>query len=295
MSEIRLARKGETARQKEIWKSCFGDSDSYIDFYYRNRYIEDETVVLLHDREITAMLTRIPVKMVIPDNRSFTTAMLYAIATHPNYQKKGFATELIDFCGQYFRTGQNELLVLVPATMQLFNFYRKLGFQDGFYIRESLLISDRIQGLSINSSHHCIISSVSPEEYNRRRNNQLRGRFFISYADEDISYQKMLSQQSGTDVYAVDIEDIQGCLAVERMSSDKILIKELLLPDKYIDVAFKQIVLHLPAKEYFLRTPGYFNEHFGGSIRPFGMIKVPKDMDIVITPEDLGYLGFAFD
>lgn len=44
MIEIRFAKMGETVRQKEIWKLCFGDSEQYIDFYYANRYKEDETL-----------------------------------------------------------------------------------------------------------------------------------------------------------------------------------------------------------------------------------------------------------
>lgn len=294
MSEIRLAKRGETSWQKEIWKRCFGDPDSYIDFYYANRYREDETVVLLHEGEISAMLTRIPVKTVIPDSRSFETAMLYAIATHPKYQNRGFAARLIDFSGQYLGAAKSELSILVPAKVRLFDYYRKLGFQDGFYIRENLLTRERIESLPIHKGH-CVISSAAPEEYNRRRNKQLNGRLFVSYHDEDIAYQKKLSQLSGTDIYGVDIGNIQGCLAVERMTTDKLLIKELLVPEDYISVTIKQIVKHLPAKEYFLRTPGFLGEHLGGSIRPFGMLKLPKGIELMILPENLGYLGFAFD
>jgi hypothetical protein len=295
MREIRQPRKGEIDRQKEIWKLCFGDSDSYIDFYFANRYNEDETVVLLYHGEITAMLTRIPVKMAISDSRSFKTSMFYAIATHPMYQGRGFATQLMDYCDQYPGTGKSDFSVLVPAKRTLFDFYRKQGFQDGFYIRESLLIRNRIDNLPIPKPYHCTISSITSEEYNRRRIEQLSGRLFISYVDEDIGYQKKLSQQSGADIYAIDIETIQGCMAVERITSDKVLIKELLLPEDFINVALKQIVQQLPAAVYFLRTPGYLGKHLGGAVRPFGMIKVSRDNNLAITHEDEGYLGLAFD
>ncbi|MDP4159283.1 MAG: GNAT family N-acetyltransferase [Bacillota bacterium] len=295
MSEVRLAQIGEIIRQKELWKSCFGDPDSYIDFYYANRYKDDETAVLLQDGEITAMLTRIPVQTVLPDNRSFSTVMLYAIATHPNYQNHGFATKLMDFSHQYLKAEKMELSVLVPAQRKLFDFYRRQGYQDGFYIRETLISRDRVVSLRIHKSCNCTISTITPEEYNHRRSKQLSGRLFISYADEDIAYQKKLSQLSSADIYAVDIEDIQGCLAVERITSERVLIKEILLPEDFINVAIKQIVQLLPAEEYILRTPPYLGEHLGGCVRPFGMIRVPSGMNLVITPDDLGYLGFAFD
>ncbi|MCO1602985.1 GNAT family N-acetyltransferase [Desulfosporosinus nitroreducens] len=296
MCEIRLARKGETDQQKEIWKLCFGDPDSYIDFYFANRYKEDETVVLLHDGEIAAMLTMIPVRTVFPDDRSLNTAMFYAIATHPKFQNRGFATQLMDYSNnQYLRARKEELSVLVPAHTQLFEYYRKQGYQDGLYIREILFSREGADSLPVSKPFSCTILPITSEDYNRRRNSQLNGRLYISYPDENISYQKKLSQLSGADIYAINIDDIQGCLAVERITSDKVLIKEILLPDDLLNTAVKQIVQQLTAKEYVLRTSPHIGQQLGGSIRPFGMIRVQSAIDTLIMPEDLGYLGVAFD
>lgn len=295
MSEIRFAQKGETIHQKIIWKLCFGDPDSYIDFFYANRYQKDETVVLIQDEVISAMLTMIPVKMVTADNRSFNTAMLYAISTHPKYQNRGFATQLMDFVNQHLRANHCEFSVLVPAEKKLFDFYRKQGYRDGFYIRETLLTCEKVDSLIVPQSCKCAISSITPEEYNYRRNNQLSGRTYIAYTDGDISYQKKLSQQSGTDIYALDFEGIHGCAAIERMTPDKLLIKEILFPEELMNVVIKQIAQQLSAKEYILRTPAYLGEYLGGTMRPFGMIRAHGELNVEIIPKDLGYLGFAFD
>jgi ribosomal protein S18 acetylase RimI-like enzyme len=293
--EVRIAQKGDLSRLKEIWQLCFGDPVSYIDFFFSNRFKSDKTAVLLHDNEIAAMLTMIPVRTVTPENQIFNTAMLYAIATDPKHQKRGFAAQLIDFSGQYLSISQAYLSVLVPAKAQLFDYYSQQGYRNGFYIKETLFFSDSIANLPILEKGDCIIKSIAPQEYNRRRNNQLTGRLYISYQDEDISYQKNLSQLSGADIYAVDIDNMEGCLAVERVSSDKVLIKEILLPEDFLNLAIKQIRERLPAKEYILRTPPYLAEHLEGTVRPFGMIKAHKDLDWIATPNDLGYLGFAFD
>jgi len=78
MVEVRWAREGEIDRQKELWKLCFGDPEWYIDFYFANRYKKDETLVLLYNGEIIAMLTLMPVRTVFPDNQSAASSMLYA-------------------------------------------------------------------------------------------------------------------------------------------------------------------------------------------------------------------------
>ncbi|MDQ7092980.1 GNAT family N-acetyltransferase [Desulfosporosinus sp. PR] len=295
MQEIRLAQEGDVDRQKEIWQLCFGDPVSYIDFYYSNRYKNAETAVLLHKGEIAAMLTMMPVRTVRPDNCSFRTSMIYAIATDPQHQNKGFATQLIDFSDQYLRDCQTELSVLVPANAQLFDYYRRQGYRSGFYIKETQLSSHDVDRLPVSRQCTCSIKSITPQEYNWRRNNQLKGRFYISYPDEDIVYQKKLSLLSGADIYAIDIEDIKGCLAVERISPDKVLIKELLLPEDYIYLAIKQILQFAAASEYIFRTPPYLGEHLRGTLRPFGMFKRHIKSDWIIPPGNLGYLGFAFD
>ncbi len=295
MKEIRSAKKGEMVRQKEIWKLCFGDKDSYIDFYYAHRYKEDETLLLLQDGEISAMLTLMPVKVIAPDNRSFDAVMLYAIATHPQYQNKGFATQLLDFSNRYLRSKNITLSILVPAEKQLFDFYRKQGYQDGFYLREARLTREMIERLPLRKSCKGTIFSIIPQEYNKRRNKQLNGKLYTAYTDKDIAYQKKLSEQSGAEIYALDFEKIQGCLAVERMTPDKLLIKEILLPGELINGALKQIAQILDAKEYIVRTPAYLGEDLGGVIRPFGMIRILKKNNVEIAAKQSGYLGLAFD
>lgn len=295
MIEIRLAQKGETARQKEIWKLCFGDDNAYIDFYFANRYKENETILLLQDGEIGAMLTMIPASMVAPNNRSYSAAMFYAIATHPQYQRRGFATQLMDFSHSYLRAANTEFSILVPAEKQVFNFYRKRGYREGFFIREVLLTGTIIDNLPSCRFSPYSISATGAEEYNLRRRKQFSGGYYIAYADEEITYQKKLSRQSGADIYAIDAEGIQGCAAIERVSCDKVLIKEILLPEEQIGCALKRIAQLLPAKEYLVRTPAYSGHCLGGRVRPFGMIKAQTDINFEMGFNESGYLGLAFD
>jgi len=295
MREIRLAQQGDTARQKELWKLCFGDSEHYIDFYYDNHYKENETILLLEDREIYSMLTMLPIKIIFPNIQSFNSAMLYAIATHPQYQNRGFASRLIDFAHENLRENENAFSVLVPSAKQLFEFYRQQGFHDGFYVREVLLTQERIKSLDLSENYHCIISKTTPREYNKHRNELLSGKLYVAYADDEIAYQQKLSQQGGADIFTIEIDKMQGCAAIERVNSDKVFIKELLISDQLLSVAIKQITQLLPAKEYILRTPAFLGEQLEGAIRPFAMFKVVQEIDLEIIADDLGYLGFAFD
>ena len=296
MIEVRLADKGETARQKEIWRASFGDHEHYIDFFYANRYREEETLILLQDEKIASMLTMLPVRLLASDLRCYNSTMLYAIATDPDYQHQGFATRLLEYAHHYLQGKNNLFTLLVPTNKQLFDFYGKQGYRNGFYIREVLFTNGRIQSLRINDTCRCHISPISTREYTRRREEQLKGNLFVSYHDEDVFYQKKLSLQSNADIYGIDLNNAEGCATVERMmGTNKAVIKEILVPEEHILPAVKHLAELLQAKEYLIRTPAYSGQSLEGSVRPFGMIKAIHETDLMINPEDLGYLGIAFD
>lgn len=293
MCEVRFAKKNEIERVKEIWKLCFADSDRDIYAYFTCRYKADETVVLLQEGVIVAMLTLISANMVTADKRSFPCAMFYAIATHSLYRNRGFSSRIMEFSNQYLQSKGCDISVLVPAEKQLYSFYYKQGYKDGFYIREVSLLRDRIDGLPSQSTLNLTFLSAVPEDYNRLRNKLLEGRLFIAYDDADIAYQKKLSRLSGTDIYVISCERVLGCAILERATPKRVFIKELLLPDALVNAAVKQIKQSVVAEEYILRTPAYASEHLGGSVRPFGIYKAGNAQRI--SSEELGYMGLALD
>jgi len=250
------------------------------------------------------MLTLMPVRTVFPDNQSAASSMLYAVGTHPEYQHEGFGTQLMDLCRQNLEENNIGFSILVPVNQKIVDFYHNQGYKENFYLRELPFRYDKIDslipGLEALRPQSCTLSSLEPQEYNARRNEQLKGKFFIAYGDEDIQYQKKLSQHSGADIYGVSIEEtagcvVKGCAVIERISSEKVLIKELLISEESYHPVIKEIVKLVPAKEYILRTPAYLGKNLGGKVRSFGMIKEHGDFEPKVTSEDRGYLGIAFD
>lgn len=294
MTEVRLAKSGEVNQLKKLWKICFGDEDDYIDLYFNNKYKEEETAVLLWDGEIVAMTTMIPAHILMPSGEKLALSMLYAIATHPSFQGKGLSTQIMDFCHTYLETQNQDLSILVPARESLFDFYRKRGYKDGFYIRELTLSHYEISKFTEDYKGKGAIRATTASDYNARRRSRLEGELYVDYNNEEIEYQKRLCQQYGGDLYAIDVEDACGCAVVERMGLEKVFIKEMLMPDHMIEEGIKQIAALLPAQEYNLRLPAYLGKHLGEKIRHFGMIKSysPKD---VLSPGEFGYLGIAYD
>lgn len=314
MIEIRFAEYSDIENLKQIWDLCFKDDEAYIDFFYSNKFRPDQTVLLLENNVIAAMLTMLPLSLSLQGYGTFDLRMLYAIATHPHYQGKGLASKLINYCNDFLKEEKISMSVLVPANENLFGFYYKLGYIDGFYIRESILTSAQINGFENNTTDNCSITPIDADEYNILRNNILKEHSNIKYLDDDIAYQKKLSKAVNADIYKIEFENTVGCAVIERLSEDKVFIKEILLADIYLRSALKHIANIFPARQYIVRTPADKGANIGGSIRPFALYKPLYDFKENKTPnlalaasykplddfpdfkaDNTAYLALAFD
>ncbi len=294
MMTMRLAQDGDIGQQKELWKICFGDDDTYIDFYFDHQYKKENAAVLLRDQVIVAMATMIPGRMILANGEALELAMLYAIATHPSCQGQGFSTQIMDFCHDHLKGQNKDLSILVPAQESLFDFYAKRGYQKGFHIREVTLSQEQIAHFEKKGEGKSVIRPITASDYNTRRQMLLQGQPYVDYNHQEIDYQKKLCQKYGGDLYGLDIEDVKGCLVAEKISKDKLLIKEILLPDQLIQEGLRKVMEALPAKIYEVRSPGFLGQALGGTIRPFGMFREYGENNR-LSPDKLTYLGIAYD
>lgn len=293
MIQIRFAEYSDIKSLKQIWDLCFKDDEAYIDFFYDNKFNPSQNVLLLEDNVIAAMLTMLPLSLSLPNCDALDSRMLYAIATHPGYQGRGLASKLINYCNDLLKEEKVNMSVLVPANKNLFSFYYKLGYIDGFYIRESILSSAQIKDFK-NMTNACSIEPIDANDYNMLRNIILKDRVNIEYFEEDIAYQKELSKTVNADIYKIKFDETVGCAVIERLSEDKIFIKEILLPDIYLHTALKYISGIFPAEQYMVRIPPDKGANIGGNVRAFALYK-PLYNTNVFKEDKTAYLGLAFD
>ncbi|MDD5935665.1 MAG: GNAT family N-acetyltransferase [Clostridiales bacterium] len=124
---IEAARLKMIPRLKEIWKNCFHDEDEYIDFYYRERFPQVETLVNTVNGVPAAMVTLVPGKLAAGDT-TYQLRYVYAVATDPVYQGRGLASELMNEIKK--RVGNEyDAVFLVPASQGLFDYYAKFGYK----------------------------------------------------------------------------------------------------------------------------------------------------------------------
>lgn len=299
MSTIRLSQAADVLRLKHIWKECFGDSDQFIDFYFAQFYKPEQTMVLLTESEIAAMLTMIPITLRLTPTLSLPCVMLYAIATHPAYQGKGLAGELMAYSNDYAAANGSAFSVLVPASASLFSFYKKLSYEEAFPVWEAAFTLDEnpVQKSVLNT---CDLSLFSAESYNEMRNRLCAETSFVAYDTRSVSYQKKLSTISGADLYRIACHDSVGCVAIERVAEQKLFIKELILPQADPALVLSEICAYLSAKECFVRSPLFTPALPYAAKRNFAMYNPIGSSNALLKhsadiQKNETYLGLAFD
>ena len=173
-SNIRLATEEDIPVLTELWNSCFGDSEEYIRFFYRENFSRIRVpVYTLNDR---------PVSMIHLMDASFADGadeypmrFIYAVGTHPDCRGKGLLRSLLlSAAGSAKENGYG--LFLKPSHA-LMNYYSALGFVE----------DSRFRIFSVKpgpeEQNDLLFSPLSSEEYNRLRNIAFSKHPFVKWPD----------------------------------------------------------------------------------------------------------------
>ena len=163
---------------KNIWKECFKDSDEYINFFFDNRYSDENVAVKICDGVPVAMLFVLP-SMVVVKGKYEKYGYVYAVSTLEKYRGKGISTELMEFIEGNFDVKGT---FLVPASESLFKFYEKRGYKDAFSLKE-ILFNTFETDINIKCEY-----DVSPKEYKELRDNMFFDEGYVSWSEEALKY-----------------------------------------------------------------------------------------------------------
>ena len=135
---------------KQLWKTVFGDPDSFIGTFFRVAYSPDRCRYIEENGKIISALYWFDCSY---DGGKL--AYIYAVATHPDHRGRGLASQLIRDTHAHLKHLGYAGAVLKPAD-GLFPFYERLGYVTSGYIR----------CFSANASNTPLtLKKLSPEEY----------------------------------------------------------------------------------------------------------------------------------
>ena len=294
MMTIRPSTPAEIPQLKELWKKCFGDPNEYIDSFYDRFCSADQVLTAVEDGQVCSMAALLPAALRTPEGEDLPVTYLYALATNPDIQGKGHARQLLQYADRLLADRGDKAMALVPASPSLHKFFAALGMTECFAHRKSEFLASSLTGRPDGG----VFTPIGPEEYNAIRNAYLAGSLFLSYPDQLIRLQSLCSGMSGGGLYRVEVAgDAEvGCAAVEYVTPDTLLMKELLTYHQYTSKAVELAAQVLPARRYLTRTPAVWEGFSGNYTQPFGMIKWYDDeLRNRFGATQTGYLGLAFD
>jgi GNAT superfamily N-acetyltransferase len=168
---------------KSLWIEVFGDSEEYVEFFFKNRFDNITTFVyLVHDMPVS-MAFVFDEELCIEDKQKdgvyVKAGYIYGVATLVEHRGKGYSTHILKHIHDIYPT-----TFLIPATKSLFDFYRRNGYKTAFYINEIQLHHDEIELSDIQYS----FEPISSKEYKAIRDKHFQKDGYIRWTDVSITY-----------------------------------------------------------------------------------------------------------
>ncbi|MDO5522905.1 MAG: GNAT family N-acetyltransferase [Bacteroidia bacterium] len=124
---------GDTTKQQvyDMWKTVFGDSDDYMEIYFREKYRNENTLIYFEGEKAVASLQMLPYQFTFCGTE---IPVLYhsGVCTLPQARKKGYMDKLLLASFEHAQKNNVPLMLLVPQESWLLKFYDKYGFAQTF-------------------------------------------------------------------------------------------------------------------------------------------------------------------
>ncbi|MCC0698846.1 GNAT family N-acetyltransferase [Clostridioides sp. ZZV15-6383] len=153
--EIRYAKEEEIESIKEIWSYCFNDSESFMKYYFSDKYKSENTVVALDGGKIISSLQLNQYKLLL-NNKVYNTSYVVGVSTLPEGRGTGYMSKVIKFTlNELYKRGQL-VSILMPIDYRL---YRRFGYEHCYDQIEYTINTDDLK--NFKSSGKMIKSDLS--------------------------------------------------------------------------------------------------------------------------------------
>jgi len=112
-------------QQRALWQQAFGDTDDFLDSFFRTAYSPDRCRCIFIDDEIAAILYWIDCAL-----EAQKLAYIYAVVTHPSHRGKGLCQKLMADTHDLLRARGYAGAVLVPQQESLRKMYAGMGYEN---------------------------------------------------------------------------------------------------------------------------------------------------------------------
>ncbi len=305
-----IANSNMKPELQNILKVCFDEKDEAIDLLFKEKFKEDMTTVGIVDGKIVSAVY-IFENSIIYNKTEIPSCYMYAVATLPAYQGKGYMKELLDYSEKIARQKGKAFSTLYPADKNLCKFYEKLGYKQFFKaciieIRDHELSgallkykkdNNNFEGVQYNDTFKPEMSTQNKVDYHHLlqiRKNAYGNPGDVFWDQSHISYAMKINKIYGGDTFFAG-----NSYAIVRRSNDVVEIVDSVMTKEDIVILITEIKKKYPAKKYRFRLPPKSQLFkIGGNDLPFGMIKPLTDNESynrILLELKSPYLGLVLD
>ena len=128
---IQLANKRTEWEVRQMWKTCFNDSDEFTDLYFSEKYTNENTLIYFEGDKAVASLQMQPYRFNFCGTE-IPVAYISGACTLPEYRHRGLMGKLLLEAFNLMREREIPLSILIPAEAWLYDYYAQYGYETVF-------------------------------------------------------------------------------------------------------------------------------------------------------------------
>lgn len=187
-----IIEKSRLEQVRALWKEAFGDSESYMDFYFENIFPQNIVFgALENDRLVSAV--HLNPYTVFFEGSCMNTHYIVGVATTPEYRRQGIMKKVLKMSMDYLQEAGEQFTYLMPANEV---YYRSLGFES--YESSWLVPVGKLQKAEEQQDLYIRTIDSINEKMLHEFNNKLKRRYDL-FVPRDMKYAKRLDMQCRTE------------------------------------------------------------------------------------------------
>ncbi len=120
---IRMATSDDFVSFMRLWRICFKDADTFVDWFFDNRFLPEYSVCIEKDGEIICAMQSMPLPIYIREI-SFPGAIVAGVCTMPEYRGHHLMKRMFTF---YLEKMREKGIIAITYRPENFNTYHSLG------------------------------------------------------------------------------------------------------------------------------------------------------------------------
>ncbi|NDV45439.1 GNAT family N-acetyltransferase [Paludibacter sp. 221] len=124
---IRFADKTTEPEIRRMWEACFDDSPAFVDFYFSEKYRNENTLLYSEGGAAVASLQMIPYQFSFY-GEEVSSLYISGACTLPEWRNRGYMGKLLSEAFGAMRKKHIPLSILIPAEDWLYGYYARYGY-----------------------------------------------------------------------------------------------------------------------------------------------------------------------